>query len=248
MGDVSASPWFADTGGLYTGQEPCYYEPAAFDWAAGLCAEWRQIHDELQTHLQAEAAGFEPYLEAGMASRPGRWKTLGLMFWGIQSKRNTRALPRTWALVRDIPGLTACSLNLLEPQTSIKPHIGNTDAIIRCHLGLTIPAVAPRCGFRVGAEIRSWTPGGLLMFCDAHEHTAWNNTDEDRYVMVIDVMREAFMARRAEICARVHAEIRLDADRKRWPWIDRLSRTRVGAACVSAAYRGGSRYRLAFGE
>ena len=246
MPERRCEPWFADEGGLYSGSEPFFYDPGQFAWTGRLCDGWTVVRDELG--LSGATKDFQPYMDADMASRPDRWRTFGLMFWGVRSSRNIALLPRTWSLVRDIPGLVACSLNLLEPKTSIKPHVGNTDAIMRCHLGLAIPDAAPRCGFRVGSETRSWSNGELLMFCDAHEHTAWNNTDQARYVMVIDVMRDEFLSRTREICTRVRSEIRLNADLKTVPWVRALCGVRGGVGAARALYRCETRYRLAVGE
>jgi hypothetical protein len=150
--------------------------------------------------------------------------------------------PRTWELLRDIPGITAASLNLLEPNTTIKPHVGNTNAIIRCHLGLRVPAPAPRCAFRVGEETRSWEDGRFLLFCDAHRHTAWNNTEEKRYILVVDVMRPEFAARRAATSARVLAGIYHAVAWQRWPWLRRHFGGRRGQAATLALLR--AWYRL----
>lgn len=236
--------WFADEGTCYTGSEPCFYHPGDFAWTAGLLANWQVIRAELDANLASHEAAYQPYMDASMSSRPNAWKTLGLLFWGIPSRQNCERMPETWKLINRIPGVVACSFNLLEPSTTIKPHIGNTDAIVRCHLGLIIPGAVPRCGFRVGAETRSWEEGGLLMFCDAHEHTAWNNTQSRRYVMVLDVFREDFLPHRKRICARVHGEIRKDAHCKQMPWLQRLCRSRVLDQLISTGYRQFSRLQV----
>lgn len=62
-------------------------------------------------------------------------------------------------------------------------------AIFRCHLGLKIPGEAPECCFTVGPESRSWEEGKVLMFCDAHRHTAVNYTDTVRFIVNFDVIR-----------------------------------------------------------
>jgi aspartyl/asparaginyl beta-hydroxylase (cupin superfamily) len=209
--EAAPPPWFADERSIYVGSEPHYFENAAFAWVAELEGQWQIIRDELLAFMGAGAEGMQPYQGAELMSRPKSWKTLGLMFWCLRSERHCARFPQTWALLQRIPNLTAASFNLLEPRATIKPHIGNTNAIVRCHLGLVIPQAAPACGFRVGGETRSWQEGRLLMFCDAYEHTAWNNTDLPRYVMVLDVMRPAYAHQRRGVCARVLAALRLEA-------------------------------------
>ncbi|MGH6729441.1 MAG: aspartyl/asparaginyl beta-hydroxylase domain-containing protein, partial [Sphingomicrobium sp.] len=55
---------------------------------------------------------------------------------------------------------------------------------LTCHLPLIVP---PDCGFRVGNEVRQWEEGKLLAFDDTIEHEAWNRSEADRAVLIIDV-------------------------------------------------------------
>ena len=55
-----------------------------------------------------------------------------------------------------------------------------------CHLPLIVP---PGCGFRVGNETREWEEGKLLIFDDTIEHEAWNESDQDRVVLIFDIWR-----------------------------------------------------------
>ena len=55
---------------------------------------------------------------------------------------------------------------------------------LTCHLPLIVP---PGCGFRVGNEVREWVEGKLLVFDDTIEHEAWNDSGEDRVVLIFDI-------------------------------------------------------------
>ena len=52
------------------------------------------------------------------------------------------------------------------------------------HLPLIVP---PGCSFRVGGETRIWVRGEAFAFDDTIEHEAWNRSDHDRAVLIIDV-------------------------------------------------------------
>lgn len=216
-----AKPWFADGTLQFDRAQPFFYRTGDFPWVAEVESQWEVIRDELMASLSEDSAALIPYVNREMTSRPGNWKTLGLMFWSVPSAENRRRFPRTWDIVSRVPHVTAASLNMLEGDTTIKPHVGNTDAIIRCHMGLVVPAPAPKCGFRVGDETRSWEEGKFLMFCDAHEHTAWNNTDSRRYILVIDVMRQEFVPLAASVSSRVLASIYHEAAYQRSAWLRR---------------------------
>lgn len=45
------------------------------------------------------------------------------------------------------------------------------------------------CGIRVGNETASFQEGVVLMFDDTYEHEVWNNTDETRVVLFLDITR-----------------------------------------------------------
>jgi hypothetical protein len=85
--------------------------------------------------------------------------------------------------------------------SSIPVHQGDCNAIARFHLGLDVPP--GDCAVRVGPETRQCHDGGLLAFCDAHEHASWNATGARRVVLVFDVMLPAYQRRLRWICANV---------------------------------------------
>ena len=103
------------------------------------------------------------------------------------------------------PGCHLFHSSRLEPHTQIKEHHGETNAIMRCHFGIEIPAGLPDCGMKVANEEREWQEGKWLFFNDAQHHTAWNNSDKRRILLIIDVIRPEFLSRKNYICARVLA-------------------------------------------
>jgi aspartyl/asparaginyl beta-hydroxylase (cupin superfamily) len=52
------------------------------------------------------------------------------------------------------------------------------------HLPLIVPE---KCTYRVGFEHREWKVGEILVFDDTLEHTARNDSDELRVVLIFDV-------------------------------------------------------------
>ena len=55
-------------------------------------------------------------------------------------------------------GVTTAGFSRLAPGTHIKPHVGYTSEVLRCHLGLIVP---PDCALRVGSETRRWEEKSL---------------------------------------------------------------------------------------
>jgi hypothetical protein len=60
-------------------------------------------------------------------------------------------------------------------------------SIKRIHLGLVVPE--GDISFRVRGEDKKWKEGKCLAFNDFYEHEAWNNTDQDRINLIVDVVR-----------------------------------------------------------
>jgi aspartyl/asparaginyl beta-hydroxylase (cupin superfamily) len=138
-----------------------------------------------------------------MVERKNTWKTSSLKSWGINLYKNQNTFPETNKIISRFPQIVSASFNLLEANAKIKPHNGDTNAIFRCHLGLIIPKNQAMCGFTVNGETRKWEDGKMLIFVDGLYHEAFNNSDEDRYIFLFDVIRDEFLHKKKYICATV---------------------------------------------
>ena len=73
------------------------------------------------------------------------------------------------------------------------PHTGWEDLanhVLRCHLCVDIP---PResgaCGLCVGGEVALHEARKILVFDDSISHYAFNHSDRDRVVLILDILR-----------------------------------------------------------
>ncbi len=225
-------PWTTYDNRGHPVHEPHVYDPSKFDWVPKIEAQWHTIRDELLSAIGGRDSVLLSYPDPNMTNRKGAWKTAGLMYWTFQSDRYIAMFPKTWAILQTIPHLTSASLLLLEPNSTIKPHHGDANAMIRCHMGLIVPAPAPRCGLRVKETTFSWEEGRIFMFNDAHEHTAWNNTDQDRYILSFDVMRPEFVGMEKWVSSRVLGNIYVDVMLTRHTQLRRLFANKWGEAVL----------------
>jgi aspartyl/asparaginyl beta-hydroxylase (cupin superfamily) len=185
--------------------ESTFFDATQFPWTSDIENNWKMIRDEICTYLENEGNALKPYYADEMMNAPKKWKAFSFYFWGTtQSKKAISNCPRTISLLRKIPGLSSASVSVMEPQSEIKPHYGDTNAIYRCHLPLVVPATLPACGIRVAYEDRSWETGRLLIFNDAAYHKAWNHTNQRRIVLIFDVIRPEFSSQKEWICSRVY--------------------------------------------
>jgi ornithine lipid ester-linked acyl 2-hydroxylase len=186
----------------YRGPEPGFYETGNLPWAKHIEENYPVIKKELEELLQSDSA-MKAYFNSSIVDKKLSWKTFSLSWWNVQLPSNQKKCPQTTQIISRIPNLVSASFNLLEPGANILPHCGDTNAIYRCHLGLSIPGVLPECGFKVKEESRSWEEGKLLVFCDANKHTAWNLTNKPRFIFLFDVIMDKYADQKNMICANV---------------------------------------------
>ena len=199
----SARPWFGfDAAHEHVGTEPAFYDVAQVPWAGLIEAHWTTIRDEFAARF-GDGAALETFFDEAMISRHGAWKTHSLYVHGLRYHANLAHFPRTDALLRGIPGLVSASFSWLEPPSEIKPHHGDSNMIVRGHLGLVVPSALPECGLEVDGQARAWERGRMLLFCDAYIHRAWNHAESPRLVMIIDVMLPKYLPQLRAVCAYV---------------------------------------------
>ncbi len=176
-----------------------FYDNADFPWLKRLEDATEIIRDELVALVKEDEGGFRPYVDhpdgsplnqwAGL-NRSMRWNALFLWKDGVRIEEQCRRCPKTAALLAqagmaDIAGYAPTAFfSVLQPHTEIPPHTGVTNARLIAHLPLIVP---DGCRFRVGNVTRRWRPGEAWVFDDTIEHAAWNDSDEIRIILILDV-------------------------------------------------------------
>lgn len=171
---------------------PCFYDNATFPWAAEIEGEWKAIRRELDQVLKRrkELPNIQDIsLDASSITTDSGWRIFLLTAYGIESKPNIDVCPETWRIVKKIPGLKTAMFSVFEPGKRVPAHRGPYNGVLRLHLGLLVPEPVTRLGIRVGTEVRSWKEGSALIFDDAYEHEAWNETDRPRVVLFVDFVK-----------------------------------------------------------
>ncbi|PCJ86702.1 MAG: hypothetical protein COA57_05695 [Flavobacteriales bacterium] len=196
--------WFSFVSGdKYTEKDEPFFDLSGDKWAKELENNWEEIRKEIGLLIQKNDESIVPYFNKTLASSAKNWTVFPLFIWGIKKHENCKKCSFTSSLLEAIPNMTSASFSILEKYTEIKPHLGDSNAIYRCHLGLHVPSGLPLCGIKVDTEEREWENGKLLAFCDAQKHEAWNKSDEKRLVLVIDVLRPQFAEKKLWICCKV---------------------------------------------
>ena len=117
------------------------------------------------------------------------WKVFFLYGFGIPIKRNCALCQQTAALLEIVPGLQSAWFSILAPRYHIPRHRGVSKTVLRAHLGLVVPKDAQNCLMEVGDARVSWTAGKSFVFDDFYPHEVWNNTEDERIVLIFDFER-----------------------------------------------------------
>ncbi len=176
-----------------------FHDRSLFPWLPKLEAATDMIRAELEIALEKAKGEFSPYVAYPPGSPVGQWGDLNnsmnwrsLWLWkdGQRQDEACAVCPGTAALLEDLPladqpGFAPTVLfSALEAHTRIPPHTGSTNTRLLVHLPLILPGPA---GFRVGNETREWKMGEAWVFDDSIEHEAWNDADQLRVIMILDV-------------------------------------------------------------
>jgi aspartate beta-hydroxylase len=176
-----------------------FYPRELFPWLPQLEAAADTIRDELTVVLGEDTAVMRPYVDHPAGAPLGDWAELNhsprwsaFFLWehGVRIDAHCACCPKTAAVIdaipmMDCPGYAPTVLfSILSPHTHIPPHSSVTNARLVVHLPLIASAA---CRFRVGNETRDWKYGNAWVFDDTIEHEAWNDSDDLRVIMMIDI-------------------------------------------------------------
>ena len=176
-----------------------YFDREHFPWLGKLEAATAVIREELAAILATAEPGLSPYVAMDPGTPRNTWTDLdhsldwsALHLWrdGERIDEACARFPRTAALVEQLPlarikgRAPTVFFSILKARAHIPPHTGVTNTRTIIHLPLIVPGL---CEFRVGGETRAWREGEAIAFDDTIEHEAWNRTDQDRAVLILDV-------------------------------------------------------------
>jgi beta-hydroxylase len=167
------------------------FSSQVFPWANTLEAHWREIRAELLQVLahRNSIPNFQDVSpDQAHLAQGDQWKTFFLMAYGYRAPANCARCPVTTRLAQAIPGVTTAFFSILAPHTHVPPHRGVYKGVLRYHLGLLVPE-PERCRIRVDDQMLRWREGESLVFDDTFEHEVWNDSDLDRAVLFLDVLR-----------------------------------------------------------
>ncbi len=153
---------------------------------------WETIKKELDTvlaHPERLPTFHEISKDQVNISKDDKWKTFFLYGYGFKNQENCDRCPETTKIIESIPNMMTGFFSILAPGKHIPPHRGPYKGLLRCHLGLQVPEPSEDCWIQVGDETSHWEPGKCIVFDDTYVHQVQNNTDGQRVVLFLDIVR-----------------------------------------------------------
>lgn len=194
--------YYYNTKKWYHGKMPAFFTEEQIPALAVLRQNYPGIKQEIESYFAQGKGDFKVNFIAHNYSEKG-WKTVGLYAYCLKRTKNCNALPFTTSVIESLPGLTTAIISVLEPQTSIKPHLGDTNAIARIHLPIRIPGNWPQLGMIIDRTPLQWHEGETVAFNVVKRHKAWNHTDHQRIVLIVDVIHNQYLDRKMIISGNV---------------------------------------------
>lgn len=187
--------------GFYPGlRERPWWETESFPLVKALEASAKEI--------AAEFSALDPtsfHAESERIQRGGNWDVSILYERGKKRIERCEAVPITTRIVEEHSTLRTHAglvyFSRLAPGTIVAPHRGPTNIRLRCHLGIKIP---DGCGISVDNVTRTWQQGKCLVFDDSFTHAAWNSSNEERVVLIVDIWHPDLDPEEVELLSGLH--------------------------------------------
>eukprot|EP01041_Mallomonas_annulata_P013499 gene13499-28638_t len=122
----------------------------------------------------------------------GKWEWQSYILKGKKQVSFQNNCPITSSILDSIPNImyqtpfSYTFFSKLHANTTINAHYGPCNLRIRCHYPLIVPPSGDY-GMKIGGTTVRWTVGEPIYFDDCYEHKVWNNSNNERVVLLFDM-------------------------------------------------------------
>jgi ornithine lipid ester-linked acyl 2-hydroxylase len=170
---------------------PPVFKNDVFTWTESLESHYDAIRAEAM-NIMLERDKIPPLRDVSpdhdRIAVDNKWQSLFIWGYNYKFQRNAELCPVTTSVVEKIPGLISAFYSVHAPGTHLPRHYGPTNGTITCHLGLTIPK-EKGCRISVDDKEYEWHEGKCFVFDDTYYHEVWNDTEEDRIILLVQFER-----------------------------------------------------------
>ncbi len=120
------------------------------------------------------------------------WRLLVLKAYGVAVPENMARCPVLARLIESNPDVLSAALSILAPRKHIPLHRGPFRGITRFYMGLSVPIAtdgSPAVVLKIDGIEHRIADGQFLVWDDTFPHEVWNNSDEIRIALLLDVRR-----------------------------------------------------------
>ena len=122
-----------------------------------------------------------------------RWLQADMLVHNKWDSDNVEKFPKTAEILKqiydeyanDLPD-AIMQMSTMTKSTRVRPHCGSGNHKVRLHLALYIPKGV---GIRIANETDCWENGKVLSVDDSYVHSVWNDSNEPRTVLIVDVWK-----------------------------------------------------------
>jgi beta-hydroxylase len=118
-----------------------------------------------------------------------QWKVFVIKWYDKILDNALKYCPKTCEIINKCSDIRAAMFSILEPGKYIPLHKGPFVGCLRYHLGIKIPKDYKNCYIEVNDERFYWQEGESLVFDDTYKHLVYNNTNEPRIILFLDIER-----------------------------------------------------------
>lgn len=177
-------------------QTSCFYEIDEFPFLQKVLNKSDILVDEI-TQLLEQEANIPSFQDIAQLPKERRktvvdenWKNLVFFLNGEQIVENLQLCPEiATVLKQDIPNVQTALLSILHGNTKIAEHKGEQNGLLRLHVPIIIPD-GGECGLCVDGKSRNWSEEKAMIFDHAFLHSAWNDSNEIRVILIVDFERD----------------------------------------------------------
>ena len=161
-------------------------------------SQYNELRKELEEHLP-DRVKF-PYADAAYGSKfiskfknnqgkiDKNWRIFPVKMAGAFVDSGKQMFPKLASLCED-RNIVSSFYSVLEPKTKIPLHVGYYKGVLRYQLGMIIPKQREDVFICVNQQKYNWTEGEGVIFDDTFPHQVYNNTDQVRVILYLDVIR-----------------------------------------------------------
>ena len=117
------------------------------------------------------------------------WRVINIKAGDEYSAAAHKYFPSLVRILRTVPQIGTCAVSVLQDGVHIPIHVGYYKGIMRYMIPIVVPKDRENVFLCVNELKYFWTEGVGVLWDDTYPHKVYNNTDEIRVVIYMDVVR-----------------------------------------------------------